>query len=380
MADTDKIDRVNVDVGLALGGLAGNNAFGAGVLQAALDCDLDLQMISCTSGQIHWVDRFLKARKKTNPRGELRRRLEADVRALKPTGVEALDSALIGLLGKKDVFRLALPELPLNALANLQAALITIGSSGISDPRTLFSCYHEFFKIIPAQILVPTFPDSFFQSICDALNSESEIGIVFNSYDFHAGTENVYLNKRAKKMLGVNFKQTDHYRDRTIYRELTPDAVRQGLWLYEYGAPAYGPAIDGAYFRQVMLSELARASTIYVARPINSRWIGPFPRSWLALQDMKTEVNFNGSYAGERDKIMLMNRLIRDKALSKKMKRKKNYHHVELDEFEIPTQEGYFDYSAEDIDVFDQVYEKAADKFSKAEHRNGGRARPSPAA
>lgn len=270
----------------------------------------------------------------------------------------------------------SLPELPLNAVANLQAALIKIGTSAIGDPRTLFSCYREFSKVMPAQLFVPAFPESFFQSICDTFNNESGIGIVFNSYDFHAGTENVYLNKRAKRMLGVKFKQPDHYRDRTIYRELTPDAVRQGLWLYEYGAPAYGPAIDGAYFRQVMLSELARASTIYVARPINSRWIGPFPKSWLALQDMKTEVNFNGSYAGERDKILLMNRLIRDKAFSKKMKRKRNYHLVKLEEFEITTQEGYFDYSAEDIEVFDQAYEAAADKFSAGSRTGTGTSSP----
>ncbi len=363
MASKENVERENVRLGLALGGLAGNNAVGAGVLQAVLDCNLDVQMISCTSGQIHWVDRFLKARGEAKPRDELRRRLQADIHALKPTGIETLDVAIVGLFGKKDVFRPALREMPLNAMANLQAALSTIICNGIRDPRTLHSWYREVFQVFPAQMLVPTFPESFFRSISDAFNEESGIGIVFNSYDFHAGTENVYLNPRAQTMLDVNFREPDHHRERTIYHEITPDAVRRGLWLYEYGLPTYGPAIDGAYFRQIMLSELARARTIYVARPINSRWIGPYPKSWLALQDLKTEVNFNGSYAGERDKIKLMNRLIGDKAIKKKMRRRKNYHHVELREFEISTQEGYFDYSGEDIEVFDQAYQQAADTF-----------------
>ena len=67
-----------------LGGLAGNNAYGAGVLQAALDKPLKPDMISCTSGQIHWVHRYLKARTQKNSRGELRRNLEAGYRRVEP--------------------------------------------------------------------------------------------------------------------------------------------------------------------------------------------------------------------------------------------------------------------------------------------------------
>lgn len=362
--------RERAEVGLALGGLAGNNAYGAGVLQAALDCGLSPDMVSCTSGQIHWVHRFLEARKEGNPRGELRRQLEADIRALHPTGVEMLDTALLGLFGKKEVFRPALAELPLNALHNVHAALSDVISNAIGDWRTLFSSFRELLKIMPAQTLVPLFPDSFFQVISEEFNRESDIGIVFNSYDVGVepengaehGIENVYLNERARALLDVTFGEADHYRDRTIYRPITAEAVREGLWIYEYGEPAKGTAIDGAYFRQVMLSELARTNTIYVARPINSRWIGPFPASWIGLQDLKTEVNFNGSYAGERDKIKLMNRLVKEDAFAPKMTRK-NYHHVELVELEIPTQEGFLEYAREDISVFDGVYKKAAAVF-----------------
>jgi hypothetical protein len=43
-----------------LGGLAGNNAHGAGFLQAALDRGVKPAMIFCTSGQIFWVSKFLE--------------------------------------------------------------------------------------------------------------------------------------------------------------------------------------------------------------------------------------------------------------------------------------------------------------------------------
>jgi hypothetical protein len=49
-------------IGFALGGLAGNNAHGAGFLEAALKNNLKPVAISCTSGQIHWVYEYLRAR------------------------------------------------------------------------------------------------------------------------------------------------------------------------------------------------------------------------------------------------------------------------------------------------------------------------------
>ena len=51
------VDQENV--AFAMGGLAGNNAHGAGFLQAALDRGVKPMAISCTSGQILWVYRYL---------------------------------------------------------------------------------------------------------------------------------------------------------------------------------------------------------------------------------------------------------------------------------------------------------------------------------
>ena len=53
----------DVRVAFALGGLAGNNAHGAGFLQAALDENVRPNLISCTTGQILWVARYLDALK-----------------------------------------------------------------------------------------------------------------------------------------------------------------------------------------------------------------------------------------------------------------------------------------------------------------------------
>ena len=43
----------------ALGGLGGNNAHTAGFLAATKDMGLKPNLISCTSGPIYWVSKFL---------------------------------------------------------------------------------------------------------------------------------------------------------------------------------------------------------------------------------------------------------------------------------------------------------------------------------
>jgi hypothetical protein len=188
---------------------------------------------------------------------------------------------------------------------------------------------------------------------------------VFNSYDVHNGEEYVYLNDRARNLLDVAYGEHDRYRQGTTYRRISPEAVREGLWLYEYGEPRDVSAIDGAYYRQVMLSELSRARTIYVARPINSRWLGSFPSSWIGLEDLKTEVNFNGTYSGERDKIALLNKLLGEKAINAEKVSRKGYHQINLVEFEIQTQQGYFDYAHEYLAVFDRAYDEVQPAFAR---------------
>ena len=355
-------------VAFALGGLAGNNAHGAGVLQAALDCGLKPDLVSCTSGQIYWFSRYLEARPPRHSEGALRRLLEEDVRRLHRTNVDVLDAAWVALVGRKGAFRPALIEMPFNAVRNLSGALGRIVTDATSNWRRAFSAYRELACAVPAQTFVPLFGDAFFRGISKTFEETKDVGIIFNSYDVDTGEENVYLNNCARRLLNVEIGDRNKYREGTIYRRISPEAVREGLWIYEYGEPRDVTAIDGAYYRQIILSELAPARTIFVARPINSRWLGSFPTSWIGLQDLKTEVNFHGSYSGERDKIALVNKLLKDKVIEpeqKTAKKPSGYHEIKLVELEGETQRGYFDYAHESLPVFDRAYDAARIAFAE---------------
>ena len=59
--------KTDKNIAFALGGLAGNNAHGAGFLQAAIDAEIEPGMISFSSGQILWVFRYLQEKKEKAP-------------------------------------------------------------------------------------------------------------------------------------------------------------------------------------------------------------------------------------------------------------------------------------------------------------------------
>ena len=352
----------HVETALALGGLAGHNAFGAGVLQAVLDKGTLLDMVSCTSGQIHWLHRYLVARHAggRSTKNVLRKQLEADIDAVSPTHLDSVDALWGAVAGKAGVYRPALAEFPMNLLRNLSDAFGKIVTKATADWRSLFAAYRDLAATLPAQTLVPEFSDEFFQSISDCFNREERLGIVFNSYAVQEGVEYVYLNDRAFSLMNVSIGQRNRYRESTCYQRISPDGVREGLWIYEYGEPRGVEAVDGAYFRQIILSELGRARRIFVARPIGSAWFGSFPQSWTELQDLKTKVNFNGSYIGEIDKLALTNWLFRIGALDPKVAHQLGFH-TEIDIVEIPYRKrrSFFDYVHESLDVFDHGHENA---------------------
>jgi hypothetical protein len=74
---------------------------------------------------------------------------------------------------------------------------------------------------------------------------------------------------------------------------------------------------------------------------------------------MKTEIAFNGSYQGERDKILLINKLIDGNMLVSDNR----YHRVDLVEIEMETQEGYLDYISEDVRIFERAKRIALKKL-----------------
>lgn len=125
------IESEDPQVAFAVGGLGGNNAFGAGFLQAALDNDIRPAMITCTSGQIWWVSKYIQAaaRKTTMPPSDyLRKDLEKFIGSTEPYHQRDLDMLYMNLHGKEGMMRTAFPEFILDTMKN------TIGES----PRVLW--------------------------------------------------------------------------------------------------------------------------------------------------------------------------------------------------------------------------------------------------
>src|SRR6267142_2465194 len=348
-------------IAFALGGLAGNNAHGAGFLEAALKKRVEPTMISFTSGQILWVSRYLASRKVES--AQLRKLLAEDIEQIRPFHSPDLDLAKLSLWGKPGVFRPAGPAYVATAWRNASQSLRHL----LMDTRDQFVA-RRLLEVWPCRLLVPDFPESFFAQISDAFNKEDKIGLVFNSYNPHDGCERVYLNEQARRLLGQKSGnprqyQAGHpssYRKRTVYEAITPEAVRDALWLYQYGFNGEsGDFLDGAYFRQIILSELTHADTIYVIRPLFYHWSGDLPQNWPEMEDLKTKVSFNGCYAGERHQIELVNKLLKADAFKHGADGKSKYHHIHLEEIEMKTARGFFGYVFEDLAVFDEAYETA---------------------
>lgn len=349
-------------IAFALGGLAGNNAHGAGVLQAARVCQVKPCLISCTSGQIYWTYQYLLARKDLSL--DLRGVLKENIEKVTPTKNVNLDTAILALRGNPGAIGMDYTDYLQDFCRNSLESFMHIMTRG-----TKAFWLEEGANAFPARTMIQEYSKNFFKAISIEFN-HSDIGIIFNSYNPVEGIEYVHLNPVARARLTENTNE-DHYargqgrhahRPRTVYQDITLDAVRDALWVYQYGFDHKETSfLDGAYFRQIILNELTYANKIYVARPINHKWIGALPLNYPGMEDMKVEVNFNGTYQGERNQIKLVNKLIKDKALSDP-----KYHEIELEEIEIKHQRGYFGYMEESLDVFDDAYVKALELFQSS--------------
>jgi len=359
-------------VAFALGGLAGNNAHGAGFLQAALEAGVDPVMISCTSGQIRWTLQYLKARKLANPAGALRQIFDQELAAIKRTGHLNTDVALLAMMGKRNVFRPAYEYMLGDMVRNANEAF-----SKLLNSRGNVLMADQMMSLLPGRTLVPDSPEAYFEEICKVFN-ESSIGVAFNAYNPQEGIEYVYLNPKAMELMNdpaspdkYKHDQGSEHRPYRYYRAIDVDAVKDALWLYQYGFyDKESDFVDGAYFRDQMLAELVVADLIFSVRPINHKWLGELPRTYQGIEDLKTEVSFNGTYAAERDQIMLINKLL-SKGRFAKREGARGFHHIDLEELEVSTQRGYFDYMLESADVFELAQAMGAKRF--AELRQQGR-------
>jgi hypothetical protein len=348
-------------IAFALGGLAGNNAHGAGFLQAALEKRVEPAMISCTSGQIYWTYQYLLAKKDKTV--DLRRVLQKKINEMKPFNNPDIDTFMLWLQGVPGVYRPAFQEwyqdLAINGAKSLSRLMRSSGTA---------SFFEAFLEIFPNRLYDPVFTNEFLKDVSDKMNG-SETGIIFNAYNPVEGVEYINLNQAARTWLARSKKDPAKYekgkragfRTESYYQDITPEAVLNGLWLYGYGFDRKKDKyLDGAYFRQIILSELTYSRNIYVVRPIRYKWIGELPKSYVEQEDLKTEVGFNGSYAGEKHRINLINKLLRDGEL-----KSDKYHEIILHEIELGVQRGFFDYIYESLDVFDNARYKSLETFKE---------------
>ena len=187
------------------------------------------------------------------------------------------------------------------------------------DIRFLMEFPKLLLNLVPGRLLVPNFKKKYLSDIADSFNKNDKIGIVFNTYNPQTGCEHVHMNKVAKEQLNTDFDTDEcdldkeqgecnhaavkepRYRFRTRNKKISARSIMDALWIfYAYGFDKKHPVykketdatIDGALWRQVMLSELVDADIIYAVRPINSRWQGKLPTNWPGNEDMKWEMLF----------------------------------------------------------------------------------------
>lgn len=368
----------NHRVAFALGGLAGNNAHGAGFLQAALERGVRPDIISCTSGQLRWAYHYLESL--DAGQANLEAVFDKEIGRSQRFHNKDLDLLKLQLFGLEGVYHPAYLDIAAGYFRNWLSWCQTVGRYWRGESASRTSLIREFFRLLPAHLLTCGLDAETLREMSDRFNA-SAIGVAFNSYNAGSGREHVYLNAAARRQFTADDHgaakrygkgRPDSWRDRITYQDITPEAVRDALWLYYYGfEQKENSSVDGAYFRQIMLSELTFAETIYVVRPVHFHWTGALPSSYADVEDFKTRLNFNGSYAGERYQINLINKLVGEGLLGEQAgdPRAWKYHHIELVEIEIEKPRDFFDYVFEDPRVFADAKGEASRAFAKTAAR-----------
>jgi hypothetical protein len=315
---------------MALGGIGGFNAHDAGVLAAAHECDLKPDIITCTSGAIIWTHLYL-----TNPDGiqaEVQREAEA---------VSGANALRVAAMGDPGIF---------------QPAYASYWTRWFRPPSgPLFRDLLD--RLFPAQVYESTRPKEFFAGIADDFNT-APVPIMFNAYAVNTGRELVFCNEHAFSFLGISPK---HVRAHDIpgedmsteYRPIDADAVQTALWLTLYGFSNRfegETAIDGAYQRQLIMSELTKCDVIYAIKPQASAWRGRPPGNYFEVQDFNTEMWFNTSFAAEV-------------AGLRAAKRDGGRGPIRIQPITMTRPLGYFNYFVEKLPNYSEGYEQAKSIF-----------------
>ncbi len=273
---------------LALGGLGGGNAFGAGVLTALTDLDIYPDVITCTSGMVAWTALYLAGADLPEElrKGEAMQSLDGVPELFKP--------AVTGALALK-----------FNQKA-IQASLLNW-----MKPITSFNDFAD--AAMPVRLFDPFLTDAQLDAYATALR-DSEVGVIFNAYEPTSGTEILFANDAARRRVPL-----DNMEGRRI-EEITPTGVESALWLSHYGytRPDGRPqmAIDGAYRRQFILQEVMNATRLFVARPEHRKYLGRMPRNQLEQKVFETYLWFSAAYRSEMQTIRMANAWTREGRLT----------------------------------------------------------------
>jgi hypothetical protein len=348
-------------IAFALGGLAGSNAHGVGFLAAAHECAVTPDIISCTSGMIYWVWRYL-----VDPRNFADEFIDAIERAA-PYPFRWQNLWHLAAFGVPGVFRPAGLEWWARMLKPLTHF---VPSDELADQLMA--------RLWPAQTAVPTRSHAEFEEIAETLRS-SKIAIFFNSFAPREGCEYLYMNKEARLLYEAQQDKKAHLRaisdaaaerlrdhlPRIVPKDIDAKAVEDALWLtlYGFGGRRAGEhcRIDGAYARQFILNELSDAKILFMARPQAYHFEGRAPHSVFEVRDLETNLWFNGAYAQQLRTIDLINRLVRNKAFVPAVAAK--FHEIELVPIEIEVDRGFFCYFIEDPKVFQTARDRSRDVF-----------------
>ncbi|HYD31740.1 MAG TPA: hypothetical protein VEB64_12920 [Azospirillaceae bacterium] len=357
-------------VGYALGGLGGTNGHGVGFLIAALKMRGEPNIISCTSGMIVWVWRWMELKKKvqekylTNAQAatELETEFRTEVERIKALRLPCSQISVTPTMfwGIPGIFRPAYFENFMNFL---------------SVPW-LCSIEEWLSRLYPSRLFIPERSEKIFEEITNAFNEWPD-PVMFNSYSPRDGIEYLHMNEPARQIFERRKTQrrlvvpetlaTRDLKRRQHLPTVKPasidkEAVRDALWLtlYGFGSPHQEQErIDGAYVRQFILTEMSEADILFIPRPQGAVWQGPLPTNLFEVRDFETELWFNASYREQMARIEFINRLIANGTLATGS----GYSETILAPVEIEVQRGFFTYFMEDLSVLRAAVRQSLQMF-----------------
>lgn len=370
------------DFAVALGGLGGFNAHDAGVLAALLDHGLRPRAITCTSGAIYWVYRYLLQEKDALDKGkpvDLAKEVAAVVAGFKP------DRFLQTMMFGTDFFRPATFENLMNlptATLKLAGEMLMLATRAAGHPDSSASILGamtagtlDLFDVIaPARVLISNMDDEEFAAIVGTFRA-CDIPLFFNSFDLATGDEVVYFNPAARSLVPAAGRRSMGSDNLRAYREIAGiDDIKSALWLTQYGfSGAQGPhasaAIDGAYRRSIMIGELCSFATIYAVKPQPDAWSAKPPGNQLELLDFNIEMWFNASYASEVAGVRMINDL-KDQGLLNAAGLQHFATRIEIVPITLRKPLGIFNFVSERISVFDDARHAAGAVFGRAQTRS----------